>query len=406
MRKVYITAIKRTAIGSFLGQFAECSPVELGTQLLKQLIESGDVPIEAVDEVIIGSVLTAGHGQNIARQIAVNSGLSSAIPAYTVNMVCGSGLKAVYEGYAKIKAGLNQAVIVGGVESMSQAAYLMPATARIGNKLGNMTMLDSLLKDGLTDAFENYHMGITAENLATKYAISRQAQDAFAYQSQVKARLAQQSGKFREEILPITVKTKRGEQQVIDQDEYINYKTTLEKLSNLRPAFQKEGTVTAGNASGINDGASLLCLVSEEVVQQYQLTPLAEVLSFGQSGVDPSIMGIGPVAAVSQALERASLPLTAIDRFELNEAFAVQALAVEQLLAKTHQVSLATLQEKINVNGGAIALGHPIGMSGARILTSLVHELKREQLQYGVASLCIGGGMGIAIVIRCCEDSI
>ena len=400
MRKVYITAIKRTAIGSFLGQFAECSPVELGTQLLKQLIESGDVPIEAVDEVIIGSVLTAGHGQNIARQIAVNSGLSSAIPAYTVNMVCGSGLKAVYEGYAKIKAGLNQAVIVGGVESMSQAAYLMPATARIGNKLGNMTMLDSLLKDGLTDAFENYHMGITAENLATKYAISRQAQDEFAYQSQVKARLAQQSGKFREEILPITVKTKRGEQQVIDQDEYINYKTTLEKLSNLRPAFQKEGTVTAGNASGINDGASLLCLVSEEVVQQYQLTPLAEVLSFGQSGVDPSIMGIGPVAAVSQALERASLPLTAIDRFELNEAFAVQALAVEQLLAKAHQVSLATLQEKINVNGGAIALGHPIGMSGARILTSLVHELKREQLQYGVASLCIGGGMGIAIVIK------
>lgn len=404
MKKVYITAIKRTAIGSFLGQFAQCSSVELGAQLLQQMIDAGQIPVEVIDEVIIGSVLTAGHGQNIARQIAVKAGLSNTIPAYTVNMVCGSGLKAVYEGYAKIKAGLNQALIVGGVESMSQAAYLMPNTSRSGNKLGNMTMVDSLLKDGLTDAFEHYHMGITAENLAEKYQISREMQDEFAYQSQLKAREAQQLGKFQEEIMPITLTTRRGEMQVIDQDEYINYKTTLEKLATLRPAFQKDGTVTAGNASGINDGAALLCLVSEEIVDKYQLTPLAEVLSFGQSGVDPSIMGIGPVAAVGQALERASLPLTAIDRFELNEAFAVQALAVEQLLAQEHQVSLVDLQAKTNVNGGAIALGHPIGMSGARILTTLVHELQREQLKYGVASLCIGGGMGIAAVIKIMTD--
>lgn len=385
MQKVYITSIYRTPIGKFLGSLSETSPVDLGADLLQRMIEKGNIPTQAIDEVIIGNVLSAGHGQNMARQIALKAGLAQSIPAYTVNMVCGSGLKAVYEGFIKIQAGIHQALIVGGVESMSQAPFLTQPSARKGMRLGDSSLVDSLLRDGLTDGLEGYHMGHTAECLAQDYHITREAQDDFAYQSQLKARAAD----FSAEIIPTAT---------LAQDEYINYTTTLEKLASLRTVFQKDGTVTAGNASGINDGAALMCLVSEATLKAYGLTPLAEIIAFGQSGVDPERMGIGPVDAIATLLESQSLSLDAVDVLELNEAFAAQALAVEKGLSERLGVSADELRKKTNPKGGAISLGHPIGASGARILTTLVHELQPNA--YGIASLCIGGGMGIAALIR------
>ena len=400
MTRVYITEVKRSAIGRYLGALSNLSPLDLGSQVLRAVLESDQVPVEAIEEVIVGNVLSAGHGQNLARQIALEAGLAMSTPAYTVNMVCGSGLKAVYEGYTKIKAGETQALIVGGVESMSQAAFVLDGKSRKGMSYGGSPLVDSLYRDGLSDAFGGYAMGVTAENLAQQYDISRQAQDAYAYQSQVKAKAAQQAGLFDQEIVAVTEVDRKGNRQVIDRDEYINYKTSPEKLASLRPAFQAEGTVTAGNASGINDGAAFLCLVSQEIVDRYHLTPLAEVLGFGQAGVDPSLMGIGPVGAIEQVLERTGVSFEAVDRFELNEAFAVQALAVSLDLVAHHGVTAEWLAERTNVHGGAIALGHPIGASGVRVLATLCHELARSESQYGLASLCIGGGMGIATLVK------
>ena len=400
MTRVFITEIKRSAIGKYLGSLAPLSPIELGAQVARAVLQSENVPEVAIEEVIVGNVLSAGHGQNIARQIAIKAGLSEQVPAYTVNMVCGSGMKAAYEGFAKIKAGLNEVLLVGGSESMSQAAYVLSGKSRLGMGVGQQALEDSMMRDGLTDAFDQQAMGMTAENLVTQFEISRQAQDAFAYQSQVKARAARDAGKFQQEIVPVTYQTRKGETITVARDEYINDKSTPEKLATLRPAFKKDGSVTAGNSSGINDGAAFMCLVSEAALARYQLTPLAEVVGFGQAGVAPDVMGLGPVEAVAQVLTRSQVAPAAVDLFELNEAFAAQALAVEQRLAEHLAVEPEWLSARTNVNGGAIALGHPIGASGARIMTGLVYELHRRQQQYGVASLCIGGGMGIAVLLR------
>ncbi|UUX34974.1 acetyl-CoA C-acetyltransferase [Fundicoccus culcitae] len=398
--KVYLLAINRTAVGSFLGSISDLTPVELGTQLLTSMLEQHPVVKDNVKEVIIGNVLSAGHGQNVARQISVNSGVSNEIPAYAVNMLCGSGMKSIYEAYTHIKAGEADCIIAGGVESMSQAKFVAANNLRKGHKMGAFTMDDTLLRDGLTDAFENIHMGVTAENLANKYHLSREAQDAFAMNSQEKARAAQADGKFKDEIIPVVVKTRKGE-FVFEEDEYINQTTTLEKLGQLRPAFDLEGSVTAGNASGLNDGAAFAFVVSESFVQQHQLTPLVEVLGFGQSGVDPSIMGIGPVNAIHSVLKKTGLSMDQMAVVELNEAFAAQSLAVIKQLSDDLDVPEEELSKKINLNGGAVAIGHPIGASGARVSATLIHEMLRQpEAQYGLASLCIGGGMGISMVVE------
>lgn len=398
--KVYLLAINRTAVGSFLGSISDLTPVELGTQLLTSMLEQHPVVKDNVKEVIIGNVLSAGHGQNVARQISVNSGVSNEIPAYAVNMLCGSGMKSIYEAYTHIKAGEADCIIAGGVESMSQAKFVAANNLRKGHKMGAFTMDDTLLRDGLTDAFENIHMGVTAENLANKYHLSREAQDAFAMNSQEKARAAQADGKFKDEIIPVVVKTRKGE-FVFEEDEYINQTTTLEKLGQLRPAFDLEGSVTAGNASGLNDGAAFAFVVSESFVKEHQLTPLVEVLGFGQSGVDPSIMGIGPVNAIHSVLKKTGLSMDQMAVVELNEAFAAQSLAVIKQLSDDLNVPEEELSKKINLNGGAVAIGHPIGASGARVSATLIHEMLRQpEAQYGLASLCIGGGMGISMVVE------
>ncbi|XJS09824.1 acetyl-CoA C-acetyltransferase [Aerococcaceae bacterium WGS1372] len=398
-QNVYILAVNRTAIGSFLGTLSDTTPVEIGTKLIEKMLDKHPVVRDKVEEVIIGNVLSAGHGQNVARQISINSGVSNQVSAYGVNMVCGSGLKAIYEAYTHIKAGEADCIIAGGVESMSQAKFVSSANLRKGKKMGSFEFVDTMLSDGLTDAFDGLHMGITAENLAKQYKISRQNQDEFAMNSQEKARKARDNGKFKEEIIPITVQVGRAEVE-FEEDEYINDTTTMEKLSQLRTAFEKDGTVTAGNASGINDGAAFAFIVSEKFVKEHQLEPLAEILAFGQVGVDPTIMGIGPVTAIKKSLDKVDLSLEDMDVIELNEAFASQSLAVFEDLSKEYKMSKESLMSKINPNGGAIALGHPIGASGTRITASLIHELLREDYTYGLASLCIGGGMGISMVVK------
>lgn len=403
MSRVFITAIQRSAVGKFLGTLATESPVDLGTQLLKKMIEKDNFPTDEVDEIMIGNVLSAGHGQNMARQISLKAGISETIPSYTINMLCGSGLKTVGEAYQKIKAGLSQAMIVGGVESMSGAGFVASSSLRQGQKMGTIKNEDVILIDGLTDALGHYHMGITAENLAEKYHLTREMQDEFAIYSQEKARAAQEAGRFSSEILPIEIKN-RKQTIVFDEDEYINYTTTLEKLSQLRPAFKADGTVTAGNSSGINDGAAFAFVVSEEFMKEHQLTPLVEIVGFGQGGVDPSIMGIGPVPAIHDVLKKTELSLDQIDTIELNEAFAAQSLAVVKQLSEDFGVKEQDIMDKTNPNGGAIAIGHPLGASGARILTTLVHEMKRQNHQYGLASLCIGGGMGVSMIIKNVEE--
>lgn len=397
--KVYILAVNRTAIGSFLGTLSDTAPVDIGAKLLSKMLDKHPLVREHVEEVIVGNILSAGHGQNVARQVSIKSGVSDQVPAYSINMVCGSGLKAIYEAYTHIKSGEADCIIAGGVESMSQAKFVSSSNLRKGKKMGSFEFIDTMLSDGLTDAFDGTHMGITAENLAKQYQISRQAQDEFAMQSQEKARFARDNGKFKEEIIPITVRLGRDELEFA-QDEYINDTTNLEKLSQLRTAFDREGTVTAGNASGINDGAAFAFIVSESFVKQYQLEPLVEILSFGQVGVDPSVMGIGPVSAIKKTLDRAGLQLQDMDALELNEAFASQSLAVVEDLSQEYAMSKELLVSKVNPNGGAIALGHPIGASGTRITATLIHELLREDNTYGLASLCIGGGMGISMVVQ------
>lgn len=403
MEKVYIVGAKRTPIGSFLGSLKSVSAVKLASQAIRGALEQAQVQSTDVTEVILGNVLSAGLGQGIARQAAIGAGLSIDVPAYSLNMVCGSGLKAVANGMSMIQSGLAQAVVTGGTESMSNAPFLVDGTIRSGRKMGHMNFTDSMLHDGLTDAFEGYHMGITAENVAREFGISQGEQDQFAIRSQEKAIIAQDSGKFADEIVPVVVETRAGVEEVAE-DEYINRTTTLEKMTNLRPVFKADGTVTAANASGLNDGASAIILASGQLAAAQQLPIMAEVIAVGQGGVDPSVMGIGPVPAIKKALEAANLTLTDIDLFELNEAFAAQSLAVMNELAAESGESMEILSERTNVNGGAIALGHPIGASGNRILVTLLYELKRRNLTYGLASLCIGGGMGLAVIIKNVED--
>ncbi|WP_281524027.1 acetyl-CoA C-acetyltransferase [Dolosigranulum pigrum] len=403
MEKVYIVGAKRTPIGSFLGSLKSVSAVKLASLAIRGALEQAQVQSTDVTEVILGNVLSTGLGQGIARQAAIGAGLSIDVPAYSLNMVCGSGLKAVANGMSMIQSGLAQAVVTGGTESMSNAPFLVDGHIRSGRKMGHMNFTDSMLHDGLTDAFEGYHMGITAENVAREFGISRGEQDQFAIRSQEKAIIAQDSGKFADEIVPVVVETRAGVEEVAE-DEYINRTTTLEKMTNLRPVFKADGTVTAANASGLNDGASAIILASEQLSEAQQLPIMAEVIAIGQGGVDPSVMGIGPVPAIKKALEAANLTLADIDLFELNEAFAAQSLAVMNELATGSDESVEALSDRMNVNGGAIALGHPIGASGNRILVTLLYELKRRNLTYGLASLCIGGGMGLAVIIKNVEN--
>ncbi|HAF49640.1 MAG TPA: acetyl-CoA C-acyltransferase [Synergistaceae bacterium] len=398
MGKVYIVGAKRTAIGTLGGTLKDVPAVQLGVAAAKAAMEQAGIKPEYVDETIIGNILTAGQGMGPGRQVGVYAGVPVEKPAYTVNMLCASGMKSVMIGAVDIIAGEAEIVLAGGIENMSAAPYLLPK-ARFGYRLGHGEVLDHTVFDGLTDVFNMYHMGVTAENLAEKYGITREEQDLFAYKSQMKAKKAIETGRFKDEVVPFVIKERKGE-KVFDTDEHPRFDTNLEALAKLKPAFKKDGTVTAGNASGINDSGSAMVLASEDAIKKYGLKPLAEIIGFAQHGVDPSIMGIGPVGAISKALKRANMKLTDVQLIELNEAFAAQSLAVLRDLKKEHDVSDDWLEERVNVNGGAIALGHPIGASGNRIIVTLLYEMKKRKLGLGLASLCVGGGMGTAVIIR------
>lgn len=387
MTKMVIVAAKRTPIGSFLGSLKDVSAAELGIAAAKGVL--GGVPGEDIADVIVGNVLQAGQGMNVARQIGRGAGLPDQVPGITVNRMCGSGLQAVVSAMQGLKAGDGPLYLVGGTESMSRAPYLLPK-AREGYRLGHGEVQDSILVDGLTDVFGKYHMGITAENIAEQWHLTREMQDAFALESQNRAAAAQAGDHFADELVSVEVPSRKGP-VTVSKDEYPRA-TTLEALAKLKPAFKKDGTVTAGNASGINDGAAMLVIATEEYAQANGLPVLAEVVSYANIGVDPSIMGIGPARAVPVALQKAGMTVSDIDLFELNEAFAAQSLAVVH--------DLQADPAKVNITGGAISLGHPIGASGARVLVTLIHQLRRTGKETGVASLCIGGGMGIAMVIR------
>lgn len=400
MRKVYVVGAKRSPIGAFMGSLSDVHPADFGSQVLRALIEETKVDPSTIDEVLVGNILPAGLGQGLARQISIKSGVPSTVPAYGVNMVCGSGMKTVMNGYANIMLGFHEIVVAGGAESMSGTPYLVPGKVRTGVKMGDQQLRDHMIYDALTDAFEGYHMGITAENIVDKFGLTREEQDRFAWASQEKAAKADDQGKFKNEIVPIVIKTRKGD-IIFDKDEFINRNTSYEKLSNLRPAFKKDGSVTAGSSSGINDGASFMMLASEEAVKKYNLTPLFEIVGIGQGGVDPSVMGLGPTPAIKQALKTANLSFHDLDLLELNEAFAAQSLGVIKELTDAFGVTKEDILAKTNVNGGAIALGHPVGASGNRIIVTLLHEmLKQEDKNLGLASLCIGGGMGTATIFK------
>ncbi|HEQ9688655.1 TPA: acetyl-CoA C-acetyltransferase [Streptococcus pyogenes] len=390
-KEVVITSAYRTPIGNFGGVFKSLSAVDLGVTVVTKILADTGLKSDAIDEVIFGNVLHAGLGQNVARQVALNAGLSYDTPAFTIDMVCGSGLKAVELGAQKIQTGNADIVLVGGAENMSQAPYVLQGQ-RWGSRMGDSKVVDTMLKDGLSDAFAGYHMGITAENIVQQYGLTREEQDAFAADSQRKAQLAIEKGRFKEEIAPVTIPQRKGEPLLVDQDEYPKFGTTVDKLAKLRPAFIKdEGTVTAGNASGINDGAAAILLMSKEKAEELGLPILAKITSYASAGVDPSIMGCGPIPATKKALAKAQLTIDDIDLIEANEAFAAQALAVSR--------DLGFDNEKVNVNGGAIALGHPIGASGARILVTLLAEMAKRDVRHGLATLCIGGGQGQSIIV-------
>ncbi|HES9157564.1 TPA: acetyl-CoA C-acetyltransferase [Streptococcus pyogenes] len=390
-KEVVITSAYRTPIGNFGGVFKSLSAVDLGVTVVTKILADTGLKSDAIDEVIFGNVLHAGLGQNVARQVALNAGLSYDTPAFTIDMVCGSGLKAVELGAQKIQTGNADIVLVGGTENMSQAPYVLQGQ-RWGSRMGDSKVVDTMLKDGLSDAFAGYHMGITAENIVQQYGLTREEQDAFAADSQRKAQLAIEKGRFKEEIAPVTIPQRKGEPLLVDQDEYPKFGTTVDKLAKLRPAFIKdEGTVTAGNASGINDGAAAILLMSKEKAEELGLPILAKITSYASAGVDPSIMGCGPIPATKKALSKAQLTIDDIDLIEANEAFAAQALAVSRYLGFDN--------EKVNVNGGAIALGHPIGASGARILVTLLAEMAKRDVRHGLATLCIGGGQGQSIIV-------
>lgn len=400
MKKVYIVGAKRSPIGSFMGALSLVHPAELGAQVLKSLLEESNINKNDINEVIVGNILPAGVGQGIGRQVSILSDIPVTVPAYSINMACGSGMKALMTAYINIGFGIHDLVVAGGVESMSQAPYLVPSTVRQGVKMGDQTMKDHMIYDALTDAFNGYHMGITAENIVDAYQISRQRQDEFAIFSQQKAIKAQDLGLFKDEIVPIKIQTRKGE-TIVSDDEYINRQTSLEKLSQLRPAFKKDGSVTAGNASGINDGSSFTILASEDYVKKHNLKPLAEIIGIGQGGVDPKIMGLGPTPAIKNALFDADLKFDQIDIIELNEAFAAQSLGVIHELKEAFNTTEEKILNKTNLNGGAIALGHPVGASGNRIIVTLVHQmLKNKDQNIGLASLCIGGGMGTAVILK------
>lgn len=390
-KDIAIVAATRTPIGRFQGGLSTVPAHDLSAQLIRAVLQSTGVAAEQIDEVILGQILTAGAGQNPARQAAVNAGLPYEVPSMSLNKLCGSGLKAVHLAAQTIALGDADLVLAGGQESMSLAPFVVHK-ARTGLGLGHAMMDDTLLRDGLTDAFHNYHMGITAENLAERYGITREQQDAFAVESQRKAVAAMEAGRFKDEITPIDVPQRKGDPVRVEADEQPRAQTTLESLAKLRPAFKKEGTVTAGNASTINDGAAVLLLASAEKAKELGLPVLAWIRGWASTGVDPAIMGIGPVSASRKVLKKVGWELDQLDLIEANEAFAAQSLAV----AKDLQWDM----NKVNVNGGAIALGHPIGASGARVLVTLVHEMRRRGAQKGLATLCIGGGQGVAIAIE------
>ncbi|WP_062731495.1 acetyl-CoA C-acetyltransferase [Sphingobium abikonense] len=389
MLDIVITAAKRTPVGSFLGAFSTTPAHVLGQTAIRAALEQARVSADEVDEVILGHVLTAGLGQNPARQAAVAAGIPVDRTAFAINQVCGSGLRAVALAAQAIALGDARIMVAGGQENMSLAPHAQ--FLRAGQKMGNVSLVDTMIVDGLTDAFNAYHMGITAENLAEKYQISREAQDAFAVSSQKKASAARSSGRFKDEIAPVTVKGRKGD-TIVDTDEYIRDGATVEAMSGLKPAFKKDGTVTAGNASGLNDGAAALVLMTADEAAKRGATILGRIAGFGTCGVDPSIMGIGPAPASRKALAKAGWSVADLDLIEANEAFAAQALSVSQ--------ELGFDPEKVNVNGGAIAIGHPIGASGARVLTTLLYEMGKRDAKKGLATLCIGGGMGVAMCIE------
>lgn len=391
MREVVIASAVRTAIGKFGGSLLPLSAPELGAIVIKEALKRANVPGEKVDEVIFGNVLQAGLGQNPARQASIKAGLPIEVPAFTVNKVCGSGLKCVELAAQSILAGDNDIVVAGGMESMSNAPFVTSGKARWGLRMGDSKLVDVMIKDGLWDAFNNYHMGITSENVAEKFGVTREDQDKVSARSQQRAIAAIKSGAFKDEIVPVTIKTKKGE-TVFDTDEFPREGTTTEILAKLRPAFKQGGTVTAGNASGLNDGAAALVIMSAEKAQELGIKPMAKILSYASAGVDPAIMGIGPIPASRKALSKAGLEVKDLDLIEANEAFAAQFVEVGR--------ELNFDPDKVNVNGGAIALGHPIGASGARILVTLLYALKNRDKKLGLATLCIGGGMGTSAVVE------
>ncbi|MBY6844431.1 acetyl-CoA C-acetyltransferase [Clostridium botulinum] len=390
MKNVVIASAVRTPIGKFGGTLKSVSAIELGSIVIKEALKRANVKPEDVDEVIMGNVLQAGLGQNSTRQSAVAAGIPVEVPSFTINKVCGSGLRAVSLATQLIKLGDDDIVVAGGTENMSAAPYLLEK-ARWGQRMGDGKIVDEMIRDGLWESFNDYHMGITAENIAEQWGITREEQDEFSAKSQQKAEKAVKEGRFKEEIVPVVIKSRKGE-VVFDTDEFPRFGATKESLSKLKPAFKKDGTVTAGNASGINDGAAVLVIMSEEKANELGIKPLAKIVAYGTSGVDPKIMGYGPFYATKKTLEKANLKIADMDLIEANEAFAAQSLAVAK--------DLGFDMDKVNVNGGAIALGHPIGCSGARILTTLLYEMEKRNSKHGLATLCIGGGMGTAIIVE------
>lgn len=391
MKEVVIVSAARTAMGSFGGSLAGVSAVELGVIAAKGAIERAGIDASLIDEAIVGNVLGAGLGQNIARQVILGAGLPNTTPAFSVNKVCGSGLRTIELAAQIIKAGDADIILAGGTESMSNAPYILRG-ARFGVKMGNQTLVDEMITDGLWDVFNNYHMGVTAENIAEQKGISREDQDVFSVESQRRAQVAIETGRFKDEIVPVVIPQRKGDPKVFDTDEFPRFNTTIENLAKLKPAFKKDGTVTAGNASGINDGAAMFIIASKEKALELKLPIMATIKGYASGGVDPSVMGLGVIPASKKAMEKAGVTVDDLELIEANEAFAAQAIAVCNELGFKREIT--------NVNGGAIALGHPIGASGARILTTLLYEMQKRDLKCGLATLCIGGGMGTAIVVE------
>ncbi len=395
---VYIVDALRTPIGSLSKTLASTPAADLGAIVVKELIKKHNLKSEDIHEVISGNVLPALAGQGIGRQVAIKAGLAKSVCGHTINMVCGSGVKSISNAFSLIKAEEAELIIAGGTENMSLAPYAILG-AREGLKLGDTKLIDTLVFDALTDAYDGIHMGITAENIAREYQITREAQDQFAYASQQKALAAIEQGYFKNEIVPVTIKTRKAE-IVFDTDEHPNANSSLDKLASLKPVFEKEGSVSAGNASGINDGAAYVVVANEKMVEKYNFKPMAKIIATAQAGIDPKVMGLGPTYAIEKLLAKTNLSINDIDIFELNEAFAAQSIGVVKELANIYNVSEESILDKTNVCGGAIALGHPVGASGTRVVTTLVHQMKRLNKRYGIAALCIGGGMGIAILVE------